>query len=429
MDRALLYPGQIPLDTDQLNQTRNAMVGLAKVCRALFGTNQVFNGLSVGPSSPAALTVDVAPGEIYSLQNLDSNAFGSLPADTTHQIVKQGIMLDKVTLACPAPGTAGQSINYLIQAAFSEVDGGSTVLPYYNASNPAVAYSGPSNSGTAQNTVRQGLVNVTAKAGTAAATGTQTTPAPDSGFVGIAVVTVANGQSTITGGNISNYSGAPNIAAPLMSGRLLNVQVFNSSGTYTPTLGTNSIVVEVQGAGGAGGGSLATSSSQASVGGAGAAGSYAKSRLTSGFAGAAVTIGAGGTGVSGSNGNSGGSSSFGSITAPGGGGGIAGILSSTFPILNGTGIPGAAATGGNIVNSNGDAGGSGFCNTNSAGISGKGGNSVFGGGAPARANSTGNGTNASTPGSGGSGALTLASGAAATGGNGANGIVIVYEYA
>ena len=405
------------------------MVGLAKVCRALFGTNTVFNGLTVGPSSPAALTVDVAPGEIYSLQNLDSNAFGSLAADTTHQIVKQGIMLDKVTLACAAPGTAGQSINYLIQAAFSEVDGGSTVLPYYNASNPSVAYSGPNNTGAAQNTVRQGLVNVTAKAGTAAATGTQTTPAPDSGFVGIAVVTVANGQSTITGGNISNYNGAPSIAAPLMSGRLINVQTFTSSGTYTPTPGTNSVVVEVQGGGGAGGGTDACTSSQLSGSGGGGSGAYAKSRLTTGFSGASVTVGAGGTGVSASNGNAGGASSFGSITAPGGGGGIKGPASAALPALVGYGPAAAVATGGNLINAGGDTGGTCFGSGLSTAISGKGGCSIFGGGGTPQVNTSANGASSPSPGAGGGGALTIASGAAKTGGNGANGIVIVWEYA
>ncbi|VFS60036.1 Uncharacterised protein [Kluyvera cryocrescens] len=38
------------------------------------------------------------------------------------------------------------------------------------------------------------------------------------------------------------------------SGRLLNVQVFNSSALYTPTPGTKKAIVEVQGAGGAGAG-------------------------------------------------------------------------------------------------------------------------------------------------------------------------------
>lgn len=41
---------------------------------------------------------------------------------------------------------------------------------------------------------------MSAKAGIAAATGSQVTPAPDAGNVGIMVVTVANGRTTITAG-------------------------------------------------------------------------------------------------------------------------------------------------------------------------------------------------------------------------------------
>jgi hypothetical protein len=82
-------------------------------------------------------------------------------------------------------------------------------LPYYNASNPTTAYSGPGGTGTAQNTKRAGQCVVSVKSGAAATTGTQTTPAPDAGCVGAWVVTVANGQTTITAGNISGYANAP----------------------------------------------------------------------------------------------------------------------------------------------------------------------------------------------------------------------------
>jgi len=206
MDRGLLYPGQIPLETDLLFAQKSSMIGLSKLAAAMLGTSTVVNGLSVVPNSPAALNVLVNPGEIYALANIDGTAYSSIAADTTHQILKQGISLDQVTLACAAPGTAGFSINYLIQATFSEVDNTPVALPYYNASNPSLAYSGPNNSGTAQNTRRAGTVVLSAKPGTAATTGTQTTPAPDAGYVGLAVVTVANGQSTITSGNITTYS-------------------------------------------------------------------------------------------------------------------------------------------------------------------------------------------------------------------------------
>lgn len=431
MDRLINYAGQIPLETDLLNTNRNTMVAIAKLARAMFGTSTIVNGLSVGASSPAALTVDVQPGEIYSQQNLDSTAYSSLAADTTHQIVKQGIALDKVTLSCPAPGTTGFSINYLIQATLQETDGGATVLPFYNASNPSQAYSGPNNTGASSNTVRACAAVVSAKAGTAATTGTQTTPAPDAGYVGLAVVTVANGQSTITSGNISVYSGAPVLPAPLNTGRLLNVQVFTSSGTYTPTAGTNSVVVEVQGAGGAGGGTPACDASHAALGGGGGSGAYAKSRLTSGFSGATVTVGAGGTGVSNANGNAGGTSSFGSISAPGGGGGNVSPTSySSFPAIAGYGSGGAIATGANIINAKGQCSIEAFLSGVSLGRSGAGAMSQFGGGGePITGTSSSAGVAAASYGAGGSGSLTLASGAAAAGGNGANGVVIVWEYA
>lgn len=231
MKRQIIYPGQIPLETDLLSTNKNMMIGLAKLTAAIIGTATMASGLACAPNSPAALNVVIAPGEIYSLQNIDGTAYSSIAADTAHSIMKQGILLDSVTLACAAPGTAGQSINYLIQAAFSEVDSGAVVLPYYNASNPSTAYSGPGGAGTTNNTVRDGTVALTAKAGIAAATGSQVTPAADAGYVGLWVVTVANGQTTITAGNIAQAAGAPFSG----SAALLNVQ---NAFTVSPTAPT-----------------------------------------------------------------------------------------------------------------------------------------------------------------------------------------------
>lgn len=222
LDRQIIYPGQIPLETDLLNTNRNMMVALSKFSGALVGTQTIANGLACTPNSPAALTVLVGPGELYSLQNLDGTAYSSLAADTTHQIVKQGISLDTVTLSCPAPVTAGFSVNYLIEAAYQDVDSTSVALPYYNATNPSQAYSGPGNTGVTQSTQRKGTVVLTAKAGTAAATGSQTTPSPDAGNVGLFVVTVANGQSTITSTSIAAYGAAPTIPSLLKVRQLAN---------------------------------------------------------------------------------------------------------------------------------------------------------------------------------------------------------------
>lgn len=211
MNRGIIYPGQIPLEVDLLYAQQQAMVGLSKLAAAIFGTSTVFNGLAVTQTTVASMNVQVAPGEIYQIANLEGTAYSSIAADTTHTILKQGINLDNTLLALTAPGTVGFSVNYLIQATFTETDSVSVVLPYYNASNPATAYSGPANSGAAQNTRRLGTVTLTAKAGVAATTGTQTTPAPDSGYVGISVVTVAYGAATVVNANISAYSSAPGL--------------------------------------------------------------------------------------------------------------------------------------------------------------------------------------------------------------------------
>jgi hypothetical protein len=204
MDRQIIYPGQIAIETDLLNTSRNVMISIGKLAGALFGTAGVVNGLIVAPGG--ALTVSVGAGEIYQLGNVDNTAYSSLAADTTNTAVKQGIMLAAQLLACAAPGTVGQSINYLIQATYQDSDTGAVVLPYYNASNPTQAYSGPTNNGVSQATRRSGIVVLNAKAGTAATTGSQVTPAADSGYIALASVTVAYGATTIVAGNIASLS-------------------------------------------------------------------------------------------------------------------------------------------------------------------------------------------------------------------------------
>ena len=136
------------------------------------------------------------------------------------------------------------------------------------------------------------------------------------------------------------------------AGRLIGVQIFTTVGssTYTPTPGTGSVVVEVQGGGGAGGGTPATSASEVAAGQGGGAGAYAIARVTSGFSGVSVTVGAGGAASSGASGGTGGSSSFGSFVACSGGmGGMSGAATATssksvscanigsIPVVSGTG--------------------------------------------------------------------------------------------
>ena len=216
MDRVIQYPGAVPLETDILETNKFALAGLSKLAHAMLGAGPWLLDFTCIPTSPAALNVQVTPGEIYNMAALDATAYSSLAADS-HQVLKQGILWDAVTLACPAPTTSGYSINYLIEIGYFDADTGSSVLPYYNSASPGTPYSGPNNTGAAQNTIRQGVCSVQAKAGIAAITGAQATPSPDAGYIAVFVVTVAYGQTTITSANISTVAGAPLMTAGVAS--------------------------------------------------------------------------------------------------------------------------------------------------------------------------------------------------------------------
>ncbi|EJO1020741.1 hypothetical protein DS985_03930 [Escherichia coli] len=202
-------------------------------------------------------------------------------------------------------------------------------------------------------------------------------------------------------------------------GRLVNTQVFTSSGTYTPTPGTKRIRVTITGGGGGGGGCKAYSSSETFFGAGGGAGGTIISIMTPTQNSYPVTIGAGGAGgVSATNGTSGGNSVFASLIAPGGsGGGKSGVTNT-----NG-GNGGVPSTG--DIRITGGHGGDG--QSGNIGVSGEGGTSYWGGGGRAGA---GGGVIGKAYGSGGGGAYDAGySGTSMTGGKGASGICIIEEFA
>ena len=201
-------------------------------------------------------------------------------------------------------------------------------------------------------------------------------------------------------------------------GGLINTQYFQSAGTftYTKTAGTNSVVVEVWAAGGGGG---ACNGGTNSCGSSGAAGGYARKRITSGFSGVTVTVGAGGAGgvAAVSNGGAGGSSSF---------GGLCGATGGTGGYNNATGFAYPGIGSGGDLNLEGGAAGSFWGRDSGALTAAAPGNAPF---MPAGqpGSGTGNGAPASNPGCGGGAAVT-ATGGSYNGGAGAAGLVIVWEY-
>jgi hypothetical protein len=413
MDRNIVYPGSIPLDTDILGPNRNGMVGIAALTAAVLGNNVVVDGLACTPTAPASLTVNVGPGSITQLAVLDANAYGSLAADLTDEIVKTGINLRSTSFTFAAPATSGQSVNYLIEAAFSETDTAPVVLPYVNAAMP---YSGPANSGTAQNTQRIQRVQLQVKPGAAAAAGAQTTPAVDTGWVGLYVITVNYGQSAILAANIILAPGAPflNYKLPALRPGFATMQVFTSSGVFTVPNGVSAARVTVIG----GGGSAGYHSTMPGAGGGAGGHATGTVSLTPGQS-IAVTVGAGGAApASPANGAMGGTSSFGTLMSATGGAGGVGGTAAQFALAGGAG---GLGVGGKI-----NAGGSMGSDCIVAGS--RGGD----GGGP------GNGRGASGPqpgfsgtaygaGGGGGGASTGASPVGYPGGAGAAGAVII-EY-
>lgn len=253
--------------------------------------------------------------------------------------------------------------------------------------------------------------------------------------------------ATLTAGSnitITNAGGSITIASSGGSGRLLNIQTFTASGTYTPTAGLVNALIVCTGGGGAGGGSAAGggSGSVVSVGGGGGSGGFSQSLVTSGSIGVSqtVTIGAGGTGSAGGVGGNGGDTSVGTLViGKGGTGGTAGAAATITSSVAAGGAGGVAGTG--DIAFTGSAGFTGLASAlpsgNSVVVSGQGGDSVYGngalavcaGGAGATLSTAGNNATANT-GAGGSGAILLFSAAATAkaGGNGGSGIVIIYEY-
>ncbi len=416
MDRGIVYPGSIPLDTDLLNTNRNAMTAIGALAAATLGRTPAIDGLGVVPSAQGGLAVDVTPGSLTAYVPLDQSAYGSLPADLNDAIVKMGINIGLTTLPLTAPATNGYAISYLIQAAFQEADVNATVLPYYNAANPAQPFLGPNNSGSAQPTLRAQRVALAAKGGVAGPAGSNQVPNPDPGWLGLATVTVGYGQTSVAGGNIAQWPYSRFISAKLPDLRpgYAAVQVFVTSGVFVIPPTVTRVKVTVIGGGGAGGTHSVFPS------GGGGAGGWAIGWFGGLVPGSSIAVtvgGGGGAQPTPQNGQPGGSSGFGPyIAASGGQGGGGGTVLVPPP-----GGAGGLGYGGQVIGF-GSYGGDGIP------IACRGGD----GGGPGNGRGATNlapGIIGQAPGGGGGGGSSLPNGGGtgANGGNGQNGIVIV-EY-
>jgi len=236
MDRQIVYPGAVPLETDLLNTNKFAMIGLARLASAVLGSDTCLAGLNCTPVSPVSLQVHVGAGEIYCLKHIEETAYSTLPSDHSGTILKQGLT-GGITFDVPAPMQNGMSINYLVQASYVEADTGGIVLPFYNAADPSKAFNGQGNAGEALPCVRQGICSLSLKAGTSAVSGKQTTPEADPGCISAWIITVAAGVKGITADNIRRSPEAPflpsgGVCQSVQQGNLTFAHDTGSANTY-----------------------------------------------------------------------------------------------------------------------------------------------------------------------------------------------------
>lgn len=253
MDRPIVYDQADVRDYDHLWAWRGGMYALAQACADLLGTTSTLvTGLAATPTGPTSLTINLAAGNIYQLGNVDTNAFGSLSADT-RQILQQGFALAQQVTLTTTGLASGQSRWALIQATFNQTDvipgddpnGG--LLPYLNTSNPSgPPWSGPNNSGATQSTRRTGVCTISVVYGNVATTGSEVPPNPSAGNVPLYLVDLAFGQTTIAANQIL-------VAAPLAGTNVPNnyprapfLTGLTQQGQYAPDVGAvNAYVVEL----------------------------------------------------------------------------------------------------------------------------------------------------------------------------------------
>ncbi len=213
------------------------------------------------------------------------------------------------------------------------------------------------------------------------------------------------------------------------------LQVFTASGTYTPTAGMTSCLAIVTGAGGGGGGTDSDGSSTG-AGAGGGAGGTAIGRYTASQIGASQVVTIGAAGAAGANtgtdGGVGGDTTLGALATGGGGPGGTGNNATANQTLA-VGVAGGTASGG-LLNIPGGHGGPGWASGGgaliSAGMSGQGGASFWGGGARSviAVSTAAAGVAGTAYGSGGSGSANVDTAAGGAGGVGVAGVIMIVEF-
>ncbi len=232
MDRQIVYVGAVPLDTDQLLQSRSTMVALGYLTKMTIGDGGVYaDGLSCSPGS--GLTVVIGPGSMTLPTVIDSGYYGALPPDGD-PVVKTGINTASVMVSLPGTGTT------IISGIVAETQAGSSTLAYYNAANPGQTLFGVQGNGKAQASVLQQRVVLAATASSAV----------PPGYTALWQITVPASATSVEPSMITAAAGSPFLtvklpqAAPLLSPAFAGAPTAPSpaAGDASPALATTSFV-------------------------------------------------------------------------------------------------------------------------------------------------------------------------------------------
>jgi hypothetical protein len=398
------------------------------------------NGFQPSATSPASMSVNLAPGLAFQYNGTDVplSINGQSGLDDPHPF-KPVVLSTLLNVVVPtAPGTNSridlievqytraldnlQSRQFLNTTtdSFSPSNVAKTLDPIVDTT---LAYYAAAATPTTALAYKQGVPGASPSA-----------PAVDTGYMAIAYIVVGTNVTTIVAANITDQR------ALMPLGKYLGRQVFSATGTYTPTPGARQVKVRMVGGGGGGGPGAATGASQASIGSGGQSGQYAEWTLLGATApqgagtipitGGTVTVGAAGA----SSGNGGTTSAVVNGTTYSVGGGNAGVGQGPgSPTLGANTNPNvtAVANSPDLVTwgdgSPGFAFGSSF-GSFTEGSGGNGGSSPFGAGGAGGQSGGAAGAAAMGFGGGGGGAFNSASATAILGGAGTAGLVIIDEW-
>ena len=413
MDRAIVYAGSIPMDTDLLRIGRYGKAALGHLSDMLYGRDvTAASGLICTPS-PSGLSVTIGAGSITASGTMDAaflgGAGGGYGADATPTTCQYSSDED-VTVSVPGTGAT-----YTVFALCTEQDVDQTVLPFFNASNPSQTQAGMNNDGNALPTRRQAGLSFVVS------TDTPAVP-PGSAIVGLYTLNVPQGATSLSG--VQPQAGKvfwptiPELATQtLLRAAMQPLQLVTANTSVSIPVWASRVELRVVGGGGGGASSNSMTLNGSFSGGGGGSGGDASGiydvSLATGSA-LNVTVGAGGGSE-----QTGGTSlvSYSGQTLLQAGGGQGGYF---YSAMGSAGGEGGVASGGTVWNQTGTSGGDG--QTNSSTFAGYGGSGPWGGGG--RCGNEG-GRNGTHFGAGGGGSYsTPADGTHSPGGAGYSGCVM-----